>query len=66
MLIYQYCLRGRFKHNLKESNADADHVLISHETYALIKKKIVCEKKEEIKVKGIVHKVQTYQVIDLQ
>ena len=49
-----------------ESNADADQVLISHETYALIKEKIVCEKKEEIKVKGIVHKVQTYQVIDLQ
>jgi len=49
-----------------ESNAQTDQILISHETYALIKEKVVCEKKEKIKVKGIVHKVQTYQVIDIQ
>ena len=32
----------------------------------MVKNQIVCEKKEEIKVKGIAHKVQTYQVIDTQ
>ena len=46
-----------------ESNADVGQILISHETYALIRNKINCEKKEEINVKGLVHKVQTYQVI---
>ncbi len=49
-----------------ESNATAEQILISHETYALIKEKIVCEKGQEIKVKGIVHKVQTYEVIGTQ
>ena len=38
-------------------------ILISKETYALIKNDIVCEKKDEIKVKGIAHKIQTYQVL---
>ena len=47
-----------------ESNADAGQILISHETYALVKNQIICEKKEEIKVKGIAHKVQTYQVVN--
>ena len=46
-----------------ESNANVGQILISHETYALIRNKIYCEKKEEINVKGLVHKVQTYQVI---
>ena len=47
-----------------ETKADSGQILISHETYALIKKQIVCEKKEEINVKGIAHKIQTYQVIE--
>ena len=47
-----------------ESKANSGQILISHETYALIKKKIVCEKKEEVNVKGIAHKIQTYQVIE--
>ena len=46
-----------------ESNAMSGQILISQETYALIKKHIVCEKKNEIKVKGIAHKIQTYQVV---
>ena len=49
-----------------ESKADSGQILISHETYALIKKQIVCEKKEEINVKGITHKIQTYQVIETE
>ena len=47
-----------------ESNADPGQILISHETYSLIKKDIVCEKKEELSVKGIFHKIQTYQISD--
>ena len=47
-----------------ESNADPGQILISHETYSLIKKDIVCEKKEELSVKGISHKIQTYQISD--
>jgi len=39
--------------NRLELNADADQILISHETYALIKENIHCEKKEKIKLKGI-------------
>ena len=49
-----------------ESNAEVGQILISHETYALIRKDIQCEKKEEITVKGISHKIQTYQVIKRQ
>jgi len=49
-----------------ESNAKPDQILISHETHALVKEKIFCEKNDNIKVKGIAYPVQTYQVIDLQ
>ena len=45
-----------------ESNAEIGQILISHETYALIKKDIICQQKDEINVKGIPHKIQTYQV----
>ncbi len=45
-----------------ESNAEVGQILISHETYALIKDHIFCEKKEEINVKGISHKIQTYEL----
>ena len=47
-----------------ESNAKTGEILVSHETFALIKENITCEKKEEINVKGIAHKIQTYQVIE--
>ena len=46
-----------------ESNAKTGEILVSHETFAFIKEDITCEKKEEINVKGIAHKIQTYQVI---
>ncbi len=52
--------------NRLESSAKADQILISHETYALVKDKIFCEKKNELKMKGIAYPVQTYQVIDYQ
>lgn len=47
-----------------ESNASVGQILVSHETYSLIKNSITCEEREEIKVKGLAHKVRTYQVID--
>ena len=49
-----------------ESNANIGQILISHETFALVKNHIVCEKKEEITVKGMAHKIQTYQVIKIK
>ena len=47
-----------------ESNASVGQILVSHETYSLIKNSITCEEREEIYVKGLAHKVRTYQVID--
>ncbi len=46
-----------------ESNARPDQVLISSETYMLIKDNIKCAKKEELTVKGIAHPIQTYEVL---
>ncbi|MCP4105231.1 MAG: HAMP domain-containing protein [Desulfobacteraceae bacterium] len=48
-----------------ESNATPDQILISHDTYALIKNQILCEEKEKIQVKGIAYPIQTYQILDL-
>ena len=47
-----------------ESLAAADQILISHETYLLIREAIHCTEGEEVKVKGIAYPIQTYQVVD--
>ena len=47
-----------------ESSAAVDQILISHETYALVKDSIACVKKGEIMVKGIAYPIQTYEVLD--
>jgi class 3 adenylate cyclase len=47
-----------------ESAASPGEILISYETYALVKDKIHCGKFGEITVKGISHPIQTYQVVD--
>lgn len=47
-----------------ESNASTDQILITHETYALIKDEIFCEKKDTIYVKGIAYPIHTYEVVD--
>ena len=47
-----------------ESLAQEDTILVSYETYALIKDHIKCEHKEKVTVKGIAYPVQVYQVID--
>ncbi|RLA78278.1 MAG: adenylate/guanylate cyclase domain-containing protein [Epsilonproteobacteria bacterium] len=49
-----------------ESSAVHSEILISHETYSLIKENISTIKKDAIMVKGISHPVQTYQVEGLK
>jgi adenylate cyclase len=43
-----------------ESIAQADQILVSQETHALINDKIDCIQKDKIKVKGIAYPVQTF------
>jgi class 3 adenylate cyclase len=47
-----------------ESLAEPSQILISYETYALIKDEIHCDEHGEIEVKGLVYPVATYQVND--
>ncbi len=46
-----------------ENSAKPGKILVSYETYALVKDEIFCEKLGEIAVKGISHPVETYQVV---
>jgi hypothetical protein len=48
-----------------EQAAPPGEILISYETYALVKDEVSCEEQAHINVKGISHAVATYQVIDL-
>jgi len=48
-----------------ESLAQPDELLISHQTYMLVKDIVFCEKREKITVKGIAYPIQTYRVIDV-
>lgn len=47
-----------------ETEAAAGEILISHETYALIKDKIICRQRGSARVKGFRDPVPLYQVID--
>jgi class 3 adenylate cyclase len=47
-----------------EQKAPPGEILISYETYALVKDEVCCEERGHINVKGISHPVATYQVID--
>ncbi|TWC38899.1 class 3 adenylate cyclase [Pseudomonas sp. SJZ079] len=49
-----------------ESAAEAGEILISHETYSLIKDLIMCRDKGQISVKGFTRPVQIYQVVDFR
>ena len=44
--------------------AQPGEILISYETYALIKDEICCEERDHINVKGISRPIAIYQVID--
>ena len=48
-----------------ETAATPGEILISYETYALVKDEIECEAHGKINVKGIAYPVETYQVIDV-
>ena len=49
-----------------ESNAEAGEILISTETYNLVKDKIMCRQKGKVEMKGFSQPVDTYQVIDFR
>ncbi|WP_288504603.1 adenylate/guanylate cyclase domain-containing protein [uncultured Pseudomonas sp.] len=49
-----------------ENAADAGEILISHETYSLVKETIMCRDKSWITVKGFSKPVQIYQVVDFR
>lgn len=49
-----------------ESNAEAGEILISSETYNLVKDKIMCRQKGKVEMKGFSQPVDTYQVIDFR
>lgn len=49
-----------------ESASDAGEILISHETYSLVKDVVMCRDKGQIGVKGFSRPVQIYQVVDFR
>jgi len=49
-----------------ESAADPDEILISHETWSLVKDSIMCRDKGNIQVKGFALPVKVYQVVDFR
>lgn len=49
-----------------ESAAESGEILISHETYSLVKDVIMCRDKGQISVKGFTRPVQIYQVVDFR
>jgi class 3 adenylate cyclase len=48
-----------------ETAAGVDEILLSEDTFSLIKDVIVCEPGEEIMVKGMAYPIKTYTVVDL-
>ncbi|MCF6754437.1 MAG: adenylate cyclase [Pseudomonas sp.] len=49
-----------------ENAAETSEILISHETYSLVKDVIMCRDKGQIGVKGFTRPVQIYQVVDFR
>ena len=49
-----------------ESAAQPGEILISHETYSLIKDIVLCEERGEIQVKGFQHPIKAYVAVDLR
>lgn len=49
-----------------ESSAASGEILVSHETYSLIKDKILCREKGHINAKGFSRPVAIYQVVDFR
>lgn len=49
-----------------ESAADPGEILVSHESWSLVKDVVLCRDKGEISVKGFSHPVRVHQVIDFR
>ena len=49
-----------------ETSAEPNKILLSEDTYLLIKKNIICSKKQKIDVKGVSYPVQTYEVLGFE
>jgi len=49
-----------------ESSAEPSEILISYETYSLIKDRILCREKGQIKAKGFSRPIPVYQVVDFR
>lgn len=49
-----------------EGAAEPGEILISHETYSLVKEQILCKERGEIQLKGFQHPVKAYAAIDLR
>ena len=49
-----------------ESAAEPGEILISHETWSLVKDVVMCRDQGEISVKGSSHPVRIYQVVDFR
>lgn len=49
-----------------ESSAEAGEILISEETYNLVKDKIMCRLKGKVEMKGFSQPVSSYQVVDFR
>lgn len=47
-----------------ESAATPGEILVSHETYALVKDQILCDSAGKIELKGVSHPVETYRVVN--
>jgi hypothetical protein len=49
-----------------ESSAEPSEILVSYETYSLIKDRILCREKGQIRAKGFSRPVPVYQVVDFR
>lgn len=49
-----------------QSAADIDEILISNDTYLLVRDKIMCREKGTIRLRGIADPVQVWQVVDFR
>jgi class 3 adenylate cyclase len=47
-----------------ESSATPGEILVSYETFALVRDRIDCEEQDTIQVKGIAYPIATYKVLD--
>ncbi len=52
--------------NRLESAAEPGEILMSHETYSLVKDVIMCRDQGEIKVKGYQHPIRAYSAVDFR